>query len=132
MVLRLTNKVNIDSCINMLRALRSLMSESLPLEKVDKVISLYLHYIRDKNLKIVSTSYSGLKTISKVYGETLARKGKFKPILDVILAKMREHDADKLIKVSVIKCLGPIFGNIFELLSEPDQNNILLSVQEKL
>ena len=96
------------------------------------MIALYLKYIRDKNLKIVSTSYSGIKTIEKVYGESLVRKGKFKPILDVVLAKMKEHDADKLIKISVIKCLGPIFSNIFSLLNEPDQNNILLAVEEKL
>lgn len=96
------------------------------------MIALYLKYIRDKNLKIVSTSYSGIKTIEKVYGESLVRKGKFKPILDVVLAKMKEHDADKLIKISVIKCLGPIFSSIFSLLNEPDQNNILLAVEEKL
>ena len=84
-----------------------------------------MKYLKHTNLKIVSTSFSGLRTVTRVYGEHLVRKNKYFPILDVILLKLQEHNADKMVKVSVIKCLGPIFESIFERLEEKHQNRIL-------
>lgn len=108
------------------------MSENLPLSKVEQTINLYLKFTESNNLKIVAVSFSGLKTIEKVFGESLARQGKYKPILDVIIAKLKEHNADKIIKINVIACLGPIFKNIFDKLNEADQNQVLITVEEKL
>ena len=89
------------------------MSENLPLSRVEQTIDVFLKYVKSKNLKVVSSSFSGIKTVEKVYGESLARQNKFKPILDVVLAKISEHDADKMIKINLITCLGPIFSKIF-------------------
>ena len=108
------------------------MTESLPFQKVEQLIHVYLKHVKDKNMKVAATSFSGLRALEKVYGESLVRQGKFQPILDVILQKMKENDADKMVKVSVIKCLGPIFKNMFSILNEKDQNMILSSVQDKI
>ena len=83
------SKVNVDSCINLLRALRSLMSENVPISKVQETLQLYLKYVKDSHLKVVSTSYSGIKTIEKVYGVALADQGKFNDILEAVLWKMK-------------------------------------------
>ena len=55
-----------------------------------------------------------------------------KAILEAILKKLKEHDADKLIKSSVIKCLGPIFHHIFSREDEAVQKNVLESALDKL
>lgn len=90
------------------------------------------NYAKNNNFKLVSACFSGIKTILRVFGEDLVNNGKFKPILDVILSKMKEHDAEKQVKINVITCLGPIFSNIFEKLNEPDQILLLKAVEEKL
>jgi hypothetical protein len=37
-----------------------------------------------------------------------------------IQAKLKEHDADRIIKTNVVKCLGPIFTNYLEKLKTQD------------
>lgn len=60
------------------------------------------------------------------------KSGDFKRIFENLLVKMKEHDADRIIKSSIIKCLGPIFGTIITDLSDNDKKTLLESVFNKL
>lgn len=50
----------------------------------------------------------------------------------MIIQKVKEHDAEKIIKVSVVRCIGPIFEGFFQILDEKSQNTLLEVVEEKL
>lgn len=50
------------------------------------------------------------------------KSGKINEILNIWLPKLKEHDADKLVKVQAIRCFGPIYSSIFTKLSENIQN----------
>jgi hypothetical protein len=69
-------------------------------------------------LKIVSISYGGIGTILKHFSSELLDSGAFNNILTNILGKLKEHDADRNVKSSVISCLGPIFDNIYSSLKD--------------
>ena len=76
-------------------------------------MSLLLNFNSNKNLKIVAASFTGFRAIIKTYPKNLLKSGKFNNILSAILKKMKEHDADKNIKSSLLRCLGPIYKTIF-------------------
>lgn len=44
------------------------MPAELPIERIEQMINLYLKYTKNPNLKVSSTSFSGLRTIEKIYG----------------------------------------------------------------
>lgn len=62
----------------------------------------------------------------------LLKSSYFKKVFNNILEKLKEHDADRIVKASVIKCLRPIFEQMFINLSDDDKTIILKSVYEKL
>lgn len=45
---------------------------------------------------------------------------------------MKEHDADRIIKSSVIKCLGPLLDKYLNLLDEQSENSLLKAILDKL
>lgn len=66
----------------------------------------------NSNFKVVAASFDAIRNIIKNYHEDLFKSGKINEILREIYKKLGEHDADKLIKIQVIRCLGPIFRHL--------------------
>lgn len=53
-------------------------------------------------------------------------------ILSILKSKVKEHDADKMIKQNVIKCLGCIFEHYIHILKPEDEREILEALNTKL
>lgn len=86
---------------------------------------MLLNYSKSKNFKVISSSFGTLRVIEKTYPDQLKNSAVLKDIIGQITKKLKEHDADKLIKSSVIRCLGPLYKNIFSSLQTETQDNIL-------
>ena len=56
-------KVKTDSCVNLLKVMKSLTHGLQDFGDVCNVMNIFLKFTGDQNLKIVSISYSGLKTL---------------------------------------------------------------------
>lgn len=125
-------KVKPDSCVFLLKSTKSLINGSLPYNKVQKVIDLYIKMIKNNNFKIVAASFEGLRNIIKCYHDDLLKSGKIDEILNAVLGKLKEHDADKLVKIQSTRCLGPIFKHVLDKLPENIQNDILAAAEGKI
>ncbi len=88
--------------------------------------------IKNNNFKIVAASFEGLRNIIKCYHDDLLKSGKIDEILNAVLGKLKEHDADKLVKIQSTRCLGPIFKHVLDKLPENIQNDILAAAEGKI
>ena len=125
-------KVKTDSCVNLLKVIKSLVSGIQDFGVVKNILNILLKYTSDTNLKVASISYGGIRSILATFPNEVLKSGEFKKIFDNLLVKLKEHDADRIIKSSVIKCLGPIFENMLSNLSDNEKKTLLESVFNKL
>ena len=56
-------KVKTDSCVNLLKVMKSLIHGLQDFGDICNVMNIFLKFTGDQNLKIISISYSGLKTL---------------------------------------------------------------------
>lgn len=52
--------------------------------------------------------------------------------MSILIVKLKEHDADRVVKYSVIKCLGPIFEHFIQVLKSEDERDIISAINTKL
>lgn len=107
------DKAKTDSCINLLKVIKSLIEGVNNFQMVENILMKFLSFTSNTNLKVVAISYGGIRSIMKNFSAQFLKSPKFKQTFDNILNKLKEHDADRMIKASVIKCLGPIFETMF-------------------
>lgn len=122
LIQELLPKVKPDSCVFLIKSSKTLINGSLPYEKIVPIIDVYLKMAKSNNFKVLAASFDGLRNVMKHYHKDLIKSGKINEILAILLPKFKEHDADKLVKIQAIRCLGPIFQNIFTQLPENQQN----------
>lgn len=76
------------------------------------MIDVYIKMSQNQNFKIVAASFDGIRNVTKNYHLNLLKSGKINQILGTLIPKLEQHDADKFVKIQVIRCLGPIFAYI--------------------
>lgn len=113
LIQELLPKVKPDSCVYLIKSSKTLINGSLPYEKVIDITDVYLKMAKSPNFKVLAASLDGLRNVLRHYYNDLIKSGKINDILNVIVPKFKEHDADKLVKVQAIRCLGPIFKHVF-------------------
>ena len=77
--------------------------------------------MKNTNLKVCSTAYKCLRTFISVFPQDLLNSQYFVEILSILKSKIKEHDADKLIKQNVIKCIGSVFEHYIHILKPEDE-----------
>ncbi len=87
---------------------------------------------KSNNFKVAAASFDGIRNSIKHYHDRILKSGKINEILNILIPKLKEHDADKLIKIQAIRCLGPIFIYLFKNLPENTQNELLAASEVKL
>ena len=105
-------KVKPDSCVFLIKSSKSFINGSLPYQKIQKIIDMYIRMAKNNNFKIVAARFEGIRNVINCYHGDLLKSGKIDEILGVVLSKLKEHDADKLVKIQSTRCLGPICKDV--------------------
>lgn len=116
LIMNLIHQVKTESSVNLIGALKYIMPPSLEtkFDLIEKCIDELLNFTKNKNFRVVASSFGTLRVIIRTYPHRLIKSAKINDILRAILEKLQENDADKSIKSAVIKCLGPIYGKLFD------------------
>lgn len=88
--------------------------------------------LKNPNLKVSATAYKCLRTFINVFPQELLNSQYFVEILTILKSKVKEHDADKMIKQNIIKCIGCIFEHYIHILKPEDEREILEALNTKL
>lgn len=92
-----------------LLALKELISNVRSFKTYDEILKETIKLLKTSNLKVIASAYKVIKTFLSVFPQDILNSPYFNEILNNLKAKLKEHDADRVIKNSVIKCLGSIF-----------------------
>jgi hypothetical protein len=84
------------------------------------------------NFKISSAAYKGIFKILIEFTEVVGGHKTFETLIINITEKLKQHDIDKTVKKSVMKCAGAILEQLFEKVKEFRQNELLEAINEKL
>lgn len=88
--------------------LRELITDSIEFGEYNKIIPLFLDLASKNNIKLQSSAFKCIRALLKKFPRELAKSEHFGKVIEVIKKKLKEHDSDKIVKVSVLKCVGPL------------------------
>lgn len=86
-----------------------MISSKRPFKKYEEILKEVIKLLKNPNLKVASAAYKYLKTFITVFSQDLLESQYFVEILTILKLKIKEHDADKVIKQNVLKCIGCVF-----------------------
>ena len=112
--------------------LRELIFGEIPFKHYDRMLDIFIQMTGDKNFKIVAATYKGVFRLLSDFPEEIQKHGAFENILKNICSKLGQHDIDKAVKKSVMKCAGCVFERYFTRIKDNMQNEFLAAVDEKL
>lgn len=92
-----------------LLALKELISRTRKFKDYEDVLKETIKFLKTINLKVISSAYKCVRAFLTIFPTEIVQTPYFAEILSILKSKLKEHDADRVVKYSVIKCLGPIF-----------------------
>jgi hypothetical protein len=96
---------------NLLLCLRELISEEHPFEKYQFIYDFFFETIsKNSNVKIQSICLLSIKKMIEIFrAQIYSNAQNREKLLYLLKSKIKELDCDKIVKVSLCKCLTVIF-----------------------
>jgi hypothetical protein len=111
-----------DNKNHCLLGLKELISRSRNFKEYEDVLKETIKLLKATNLKVLSSAYKCVRAFLSVFPSELLQTPYFTEILTILKSKLKEHDADRVVKYSVIKCIGPIFEHFLTSLKPSDES----------